>query len=179
MKKKRGKLVAVDQMGSSAARPLWLCRHEAAHAVVGHVLGEHIVSLTVDRRGGMTGTAYGFRFDPLRAGMATMAGHAADVLWSRRSRTTPPPDDHRMLKELGFRGQSFPTLLALAQGQCIEHEATIRRVAAALKEGDLDRKAFLRALREPSTPADIAAGKHFRRWQRERGHKPRDTGGQP
>lgn len=146
----RTKLRRVDQRGSIAARPLWVCRHEAAHAVVAHVLGEHVVSLTVDARGGMTATAYGVRFDPLRFGMATMAGHAADVLWSRARPTNPPRDDNRMLGQVGFRGQSFPTLLALAQGQCLEHEAKIRAVAAALKRSDLDRPAFLRAMRGAS-----------------------------
>jgi hypothetical protein len=100
--------------------------------------------------------------------MVAMAGHAADVLWSRRNPLHGPKDDDLALKQMGFRGPSFPTLLALAQGQCVENERAIRRVAAALKKGDLDRRAFLKALRKPPTPADVAAGKHFRRWRRAR-----------
>lgn len=154
MSRPRSRLVAVDQGGSSATRPLWVCRHEAAHAVVAHVMGDWVHSLTVEpRRGGWTAhSPRSMHPDPLRQGMIAMAGHAADVLWSRRNPLHGPKDDDLALKQLGFRGPSFPTLLALAQGQCVEHENKIRAVAAALKKSDLDRRGFLKALRA-SAPA--------------------------
>lgn len=143
----RSRLVAVDQGGSSAARPLWVCRHEAAHAVVAHELGEHVFGVQLSARGGQTLCSLPRRPDPLRLGMVSMAGHAADVLWNGFPEDTFPRDDLADLRAQGFRGPSMPTLFALAAGQCQVHEARIRAVAAALKKGDLGRRAFLKAMR--------------------------------
>lgn len=156
----RGRLVAVDQGGSTAARPLWVCRHEAAHAVVAHELGDHVFGLLVSRHGGMTNHGpRSMRPDPLRQAMITVAGHAADVLWSRHSPRYAPYHDHLCLKQMGFQKASYPALLALAQDECIVHESKIRAVAAALKKGNLDRRSFLRALRSAPTVAKLGASK--------------------
>lgn len=170
MSRPRHRLVAVDVGGSSAGRPLWLCRHEAAHAVVAHHVGVHVVGVHVNARGGQTICSLPRRPDPLRIGMLTMAGHAADVLWSRFPEAKFPADDLADLRAQGFRGPSLPTLFALAAGACQVNEAQIRRVAAALKKGDLGRLAFLKALRDPPTPADVAAAKHGRAWLKQVAH---------
>lgn len=149
------RLVAIDDGRSTAARPLWVCRHEAAHAVVAHIVGEHVFAVQLSARGGLTMCSLPRRPDPLRLGMVSMAGHAADVLWSRFPEAKFPPDDLADLRAQGFRGPSLPTLFALAAGQCQVHESKIRAVAAALKKGDLDRRAFLKALR--SAPAGTGA----------------------
>jgi hypothetical protein len=161
----RSRLVAVDQGGSSASRPLWVCRHEAAHAVVAHELGEHVFGVHLSARGGQTLCQLPRRPDPLRLGMVSMAGHAADVLWNGFREDTFPTDDLADLRAQGFRGPSMPTLFALAAGQCQAHEPKIRAVAAALKKGDLDRRSFLRALRAAAPAArgpsalDLAASR--------------------
>jgi hypothetical protein len=147
------RLVAIDQGGYSAARPLWVCRHEAAHAVVAHVLGEHVFGVYLTARGGQTLCSLPRRPDPLRLGMVSMAGHAADVLWNGFPEDTFPRDDLADLRAQGFRGPSLPTLFALAAVQCQVHEPQIRAVAAALKKGDLDRREFLKALRAAAPAA--------------------------
>lgn len=135
------------------ARPQRVCLHEAAHAVVGHVLGYRVFSLSVHRYGGDSAQMGPRRPDPLQHAMVALAGHAAEVLWCRQPVTHVPQDDHLELVAMGFKGRSFPTLLALAQGQCRTHEVRIRAVAAALKARDLDRKAFLSVLRAAPVPA--------------------------
>lgn len=156
---------STDRGRSSAARPLWVCRHEAAHAVVAHVLGEHVFGVQLNARGGQTLTTLPRRPDPLRLGMISMAGHAADVLWSRFPEGKFPADDLADLRAQGFRGPSLPTLFALAAGQCQEHETKIRSVAVALNRSDLNRGAFLKALRaapaylEAASALDLAAAR--------------------
>jgi hypothetical protein len=163
------RLVAIDQGRSADARPLWICRHEAAHAVVAHIVGEHVFSVQLSAHGGLTMCSLPRRPDPLRLGMVSMAGHAADVLWSRFPEAKFPRDDLADLRAQGFRGPSMPTLFALAAGACQVHELKIRAVAAALKKGDLDRRAFLKALRSappaPRGPSalDLAAERANRR----------------
>jgi hypothetical protein len=153
---------------STSARTLLVCRHEAAHAVLSHEMGFHVLKVVVAKWGGAAPFEARVKTpDPLRLGMAFMAGHAADVLWSRQAERRIPHRDHVNIRRLGFRGYSLPTLFALAAGQCQVHEKAIRRVAAALRKGDLDRRAFLRALREPPTQADLAAAKHGRAWKRQ------------
>jgi hypothetical protein len=151
---------------SAFPRPLTVCRHEAAHAVIAHTTGFHVFELVIDRLGGHIDHA-SFRKvpDPLRLGMVWMAGHAADLLWSNERMMSVV--DHRAMVRMGFYRESFPALLALAQGQCLVYEREIRRVAAALKKGDLDRRAFLKALREPPTEADRNAAVHGRRWSKQ------------
>lgn len=138
------------KLGAAVARgerPMQICLHEAAHAVLAHSFGRTIVGIEFDRLGARAGYGAPLRIEPIEEGMIAMAGHAAEVLWCRQPVWAAPKDDDRALRAMGFRGRSFPTLLALAQGQCVELERQIRAVASALKKEDLDRRAFLRALR--------------------------------
>jgi len=130
-------------------RPLSVCRHEAAHAVANEVLGNRV------RVARVTGTRHGFceydvrgRPDPLVEGIAALAGHAADIRWGKRSRTTVPADDHRRVVSLGFRGRSLPTLLEMASQLVAAYSAVIDAVAYELWARDLTGREVRRIMKE-------------------------------
>lgn len=127
-------------------RPIRVCMHEAAHAVIAHDFGHRVTRLAITSRGGLTEHRGPRKADPLALGLIGVAGHAAEVLWYRQPLNQAPADDHRWLLSLGFRGQSFAALLMLAQHRLAALEPQVRAVAKALKRGDLDGSAFLAAI---------------------------------
>ncbi len=131
---------------TATARPIRVCMHEAAHAVIAHDFGHRVTRIALTDRGGLVEHRGPRRPDPLALGLIGVAGHAAEVLWYRQPVNLAPANDHRWLRSVGFRGQSFSALLMLAQHRLVALEPQVRAVAKALKRGDLDRKAFLAAL---------------------------------
>jgi hypothetical protein len=125
-------------------RPATLSRrasayHEAAHAVVGLRLGLKLVRVAIGlkkRNGRLEHGHVTFargRMDPMRDGMMTMAGTAAEQKWHRMPKSRFSSGDWRYLEERrGYKPDSILTLLALARAQVDRHAEAIELVAGAL-----------------------------------------------
>jgi hypothetical protein len=133
----------------SPKRLIAVARHEAAHAVIGELLGFRVFELSIGGELGNCGLKIGpKKADPLQLAMVVMAGHAADVLFNGRRKTRIAKEDHAVLVKMGFKGRSFPTLLALAMGIVSENELTIRTVANFLKKKDLTGREVRKIMHE-------------------------------
>lgn len=134
-------------------RQICVCRHEAAHAIVGEYLGQPVKEMKVTSKD--TGHT---RFqrditDPLAMGIILSAGHAAEMRWHRKSSRYISAGDGRMLKKAGFKPHSLGTLLALARTLVEMHIEAIETCAQALKMSDLTGRDVRRIFR--SLPARV------------------------
>ncbi len=126
------------------SRRIKVCRHEAAHAVVAHMLGFTVIRIKI------TGASTGFTETscskkttcPMMLGMVAMAGKCADRRWHRIGRDWFPEGDLRTVKRLGYSWRAIATLEALAMAQVEEHADVIDRVARELKKRDLSAREF-------------------------------------
>jgi hypothetical protein len=144
-------------MGKKSKRSLVAATHEAAHAVIAHVLGEKVTAVVLKGRGGWCDHSTTRLPDPLRLGIIAMAGHAAEIRSSRfrpGKRTRVPADDHTFLVSMGFRGRSLATLLSMSLVFVTDYKAEIAAVAKELEERDLYEKDFRRMMRKLKVRAD-------------------------
>lgn len=132
-----------------ARRSLRTARHEAGHAVVGHLLGLVIKRLAInpDGSGGHCEWEYRLKNSPREAafviGPFMMAGVAAEALWRHIPKHCyyKNSSDSATLKALG--GRVWPALI-LAESLVEPRRGLIDRIAKELVKRDLSRKDFLR-----------------------------------
>jgi len=134
--------------------PRRVADHEAAHAVIAHVVGFEVTRVHVgrsrDRRGhvlhGYTSFNTPKRSDPLKEGIVRLAGSAAEFLWHGLPDGKATMGDLEAVRRLGFRGRSVAAIMALSRGLVRFYRRDIRGVSRALQsEGRLDRAGFRRA----------------------------------
>ena len=129
-------------------RPILVCRHEAAHAIVAELLGYRVLEMrVVGSKGGFCRIASKYKAeDPLRMGVVYAAGLAAEIKWHRATSRRISLDDGREIHKRGFRGRSKATILAIAQRIVDEHAGAIDCLAHLLKAKDLKRADIKRVL---------------------------------
>jgi len=150
-------------------RTIKVARHEAAHAVMAEICGHTVLLVVLSKAGGFCRHGIDAKIpDPLQLGMIYMAGHAADVLWSRANRVHPPVDDHRFLERMGFRDRSFATLLGFAMGTLHEEKDAVFAVAKALKAQNFTGDDVRRIIQETKQPKAGESGKSNRTTQHRR-----------
>lgn len=130
-------------------RTIRTARHEAAHAVVAEACGYRVRRVwLLAEEAGFTETWYPILPDPMARAIIALAGHAAEMRWHRQPAKLIEAGDHRTVRAMGFRGRSYPTLLALARGTVDEHAVAIEAVAQALRKSDLTGRDVRRIIRE-------------------------------
>lgn len=131
--------------------------HEAAHAVVGVRLGLKLREVRVRTKKSGRKISYGYasflrgRIDPMRDGMMTMAGTAAEQRWFRMPKSRASQGDWKYLERYrGYEVDSILTLLDLSRAQVDLHAEGIERVAERLmttgKMTGKEVKALLRSM---------------------------------
>ncbi len=116
---------------------LAVARHEAAHAVIGELLGFRCLSVEihgpqsgVHRWDGRCRRAPGI----IAHAVVALAGCAAEQLWHRMHPGYVSEEDGKGLLAMGFTMQDFPPAMYLARRIVRANRAAIWRVALALIE---------------------------------------------
>ncbi len=137
-------------------RPSDTAIHEAGHAVVAHLLHQHVHELVVkNKTDGYCKISYtsgtkAHKPDPVIRGCVISAGHLAEVLWCGRNIKYLPATDLNPMEDLriGIRGMN--ELRAPVEKALKKNRALVMRVARALESHPrrkLNRREFLKALR--------------------------------
>ena len=133
--------------------------HEAAHAVVAHVMGERVELLTISQRitdtlgckvrHGNCRIGYTVRrgkSDPISMAVVSLAGHEAEVIMCGRPIQFLPAGDYKDLLKLGCSERNANVVGWMARKFIRANAKAIRRVAWLLNErGVMTRKQFLKA----------------------------------
>ncbi len=128
--------------------------HEAAHAVVAHEAGARVLRLRLyDRKSGLlcrgwTETEWVKPKDPLLFAVFSLAGHEAERIAYGRPGNCLPDSDWYAVWRLHFTDRSASMAGWLARIWVRRLWGKIRATQAALiRDGELGRKEFLRAIR--------------------------------
>lgn len=118
-----------------ARTPLATRRHEAAHAVIGQLLGATVSHVQIGARG-QSYCQFRRKFrTPLMAGLTLMAGSAAEHLWHGTPRGLVSAHDLSAMKGMGFKGEDYRVLWEEAQRLVRRNKRAIWRLAKQLRPG--------------------------------------------
>lgn len=128
------------------------------------MLGHEVTSVVLESQnsGYCAHRTRGVKPDPLALGMIIVAGHAAEVLWHRRSRGTAPAGDHAELVKMGFRGRSLSTLLSMAMHALESVTPIVFAIAKELQKRNLTGADVREIINQCTDPLVIQAFENAR-----------------